>query len=83
MVETSSSGKVSVKLPEPKAFYGDNKLARSWLSAIRRYFAAVELDEDEPADTIRMCTLACALMQGNAARWLDRLELSNDMPANF
>ena len=38
---------ISVKLPKPKAFYGDHKQARVWLSAVRRYFTAMGLDEDE------------------------------------
>ena len=38
---------ISVKLPEPKAFYGDHKQGRAWLSAVCRYFTAVGLDKDE------------------------------------
>ena len=38
---------ILVKLPKPKAFYGDYKQARAWLSAVHRYFTAVGLDEDE------------------------------------
>ena len=38
---------ISVKLPEPKVFYGDYKQARAWLSAVHRYFTAVGLDKNE------------------------------------
>ena len=38
---------ISVKLPEPKAFYGDHKQARAWLSVVQRCFTTVGLDEDE------------------------------------
>ena len=40
---------LAVKLPEPKPFYGDHKLARAWMSAVKQYFIAVGLDEDEAA----------------------------------
>ena len=38
---------ITVKLPKPKAFHGDHKQARAWLSAVYRYFTAVGLDEDK------------------------------------
>ena len=68
---------LTVRLPEPKSFYGDHKLARAWISSVRRYFTAVGLDEDDEAHSERMASICCALMQGNAARWMDRLELQN------
>ena len=53
---------LAVKLPEPKLFYGDHKLARAWMSAVKRYFIAVGLDEDEAAHSERMVHICCALM---------------------
>ena len=38
---------ILVELPEPKAFYGDHKQSRAWLSAVHRYITAVGLDNDE------------------------------------
>ena len=36
-----------VKLPEPKAFYGDHKQVRVGLCAVLWYFTALGLDKDE------------------------------------
>ena len=74
---------LAVKLPEPKPFYGDHKLARAWMSVTKRYFIAVGLDEDEAAHSERMVQICCALMQGNAACWMDRLELQGEAPASI
>ena len=52
---------LAVKLPEPKPFYGDHKLARAWMSAVKRYFIAVRLDEDEAAHSERMVHICFAL----------------------
>ena len=38
---------ISIKLPDPKAFYGNHKQVRAWLSAVYRYFTAMGLDKDE------------------------------------
>jgi len=40
---------LAVKLLKPKPFYGDHKLARAWMSAVKWYFIAVGLDEDKAA----------------------------------
>ena len=53
---------LAVKLPEPKPFYGDHKLARAWMSAVKPYLIAVGLDEDEAAHSERMVHICCALM---------------------
>ena len=31
---------ITVKIPEPQAFYGERKDARSWMSSLKRYFTA-------------------------------------------
>ena len=53
---------LAVKLPEPKPFYGDHKLARAWMSVVKRYFIVVGLDEDEAAHSEWMVHICCALM---------------------
>ena len=53
---------LAVKLPEPKPFYGDHKLARAWMSAVKWNFIVVGLDEDEAAHSKRMVHICYALM---------------------
>ena len=65
----------TVKLPEPPRFSGNMKEARSWLTTLRRFFNAAGFHEDHEADQLRMCKVAVALMVGDAARWMDRLEV--------
>ena len=74
---------ISIKLPEPKAFYGDHKQARAQLSAAYRYFTAVGLDKDEQAHSVWMTNICCTLMQGNAAWWMDHLEALEEAPSMF
>ena len=53
---------LAVKLPKPKPFYVDHKLARAWMSAVKRYFIAVGSDEDKAAHPERIVHICCALM---------------------
>ena len=53
------------------------------MSAVKRYFIVVGLDEDEAAHSEWMVHICCDLMYGNAARWMDRLELQGDAPASI
>ena len=50
------------KLLEPKAFYGESKQARIWLSAMKQYFQAVGLEEYESSHSIQMCNIYSALL---------------------
>ena len=47
------------------------------------YFQAVGLKEDEPSHSIQMCNVCSASVQGNAAKWIDWLEMVNEMVAIF
>ena len=66
---------ISVKLPDPKAFHGDHKQSKAWLSKVCRYFIVVVLAKDEWAHSIQMTNICCALVQGNAAQWMYYLEM--------
>ena len=68
---------ISAKLAEPKHFAGKGQEARSWLSALKRYYIAVGINyvTAEGQATLQACQYAVALMTGNAARWVDRLEV--------
>ena len=62
---------MQVKIPEPKAFSGERKDAKTWLSRLDRYFAACGWQE--ASHTAQMNAIAQALMSDAASRWLDRL----------
>ena len=36
---------IQIKVPEPKAFAGEKKDAKSWLKQVKRYFTAAGLNE--------------------------------------
>ena len=36
---------IQIKVPEPKAFYGEKCNAKSWLKNVKRYFIAAGLSE--------------------------------------
>ena len=59
--------------------------AHAWLSTLKRYFIAVGLTykATEAADTLAACQDTVALMTGNAARWMDRLEVQGYAPNSF
>ena len=48
-----------------------------WLSTLKQYFVVVGLTytATKAADTEAMCQYTVVLMAGNAARWIDRLEV--------
>lgn len=73
----AASISISAKLAEPKHFAGKGQEARSWLSALKRYYIAVGIKfvTTEEHTTLQACQYAVALMTGNAARWVDRLEV--------
>lgn len=73
--------RLTVKIPEPSPFKGEKEQAKSWLNKLKRYFIAVGLDL--AVDTLRANAIAQALMDGNAAKWLDRLVVSNEEPVDF
>ena len=49
----------------------------AWLSALKKYFIAIGLvyKATEASGTLAACQYTVALMAGNAARWMDRLEV--------
>ena len=51
--------------------------AHAWLSALKCYFFAVGLvyKATKAFSTLAACQFAVALMAGNVARWMDRLEV--------
>ena len=53
---------MSMKLPEPKPFTGQRKVARAWITQLTRYFTATGLDAQVAAQSARMCNIALALM---------------------
>ena len=53
---------------------------RAWLSALKHYFIAVHIPYTGN-DTTQACQYSVALMRGNAARWIDHLEVEGEVPA--
>ena len=53
---------MSMKLPEPKPFTGQRKVARAWITQLTRYFTAAGLDAQVAAQSARMSNIALALM---------------------
>ena len=74
-----------MKLAEPKPFNGNNMEARMWLSTLKCYFNTVGLTytATEAADTQAVYQYTVVLMGGNAARWMDRLEVQGHAPNSF
>ena len=70
---------------EPKLFNGNNMQAHAWLSTFKRYFIASGLTykASDAAKTLAVCQYAVLLMAGNAARWMDRLEVQGHTPNSF
>ena len=77
LIHINNWPQISIKLAEPKPFNGNTMQARAWLSALKRYFIAIGLiyKATEASGTLAACQYAVALMAGNAARWMDRLEV--------
>ena len=48
-----------------------------WLSALKRYYIAVGINYVTAEGKVKLqaCQYAIALMTGNAAHWVDRLEV--------
>ena len=55
------------------------------LSALKQYFIAVGLiyKATKASGTLAACQYAMALMAGNAARWMDRLEVKGHASNSF
>ena len=53
---------MSMKLPEPKPFTGQRKVAHAWITQLTRYFTVAGLDAAVAAQSARMCNIALALM---------------------
>ena len=76
---------ISIKLVEPKPFNSNTMQACAWLSTLKQYLIIVGLTykATEVADTLAACQYAVALMAGNGARWMDRLEVQGHAPNSF
>ena len=77
LIHINNQPQISIKLAEPKPFNGNTTQACTWLSALKRYFIAIGLiyKATKASGTLAACQYAVALMAGNVARWMDRLEV--------
>ena len=77
LIHINNRPQISIKLAEPKPFNGNTTQAHTWLSALKRYFIAVELiyKATKASGPLAACQYAVTLMAGNAASWMDRLEV--------
>ena len=82
LIYSNNQPQISIKLVEPKPFNGNTTQACAWLSALKRYFIAVGLiyKATEASGTLAAYQYAVALMAGNTARWMDRLEVQGHAP---
>ena len=76
---------ISIKLPEPKPFNSNTMQAHMWLSILEHYFIAVGFTytANKAADTEAACQYVVVLMEVNAARWMDRLEVQGHAQNSF
>ena len=74
---------IQIRVPEPKAFDGEKRDAKSWLKQVKRYFIAAGLNERSEEHNAQINAIAQALMRGRASKWLDRLERLGTAPTNF
>ena len=77
LIHSNNQLEVNIKLAEPKPFNGYTMQAHVWLYTLKWYFIAVGLiyKATEASGTLAACQYAVALMAGNGARWMDRLEV--------
>ena len=77
LIYINNRPQINIKLAEPKLFNGNTTQARVWLSALKQYFIAIGLvyKATKAFGTLAAYQYAVALMAGNAARWMGRLEL--------
>ena len=85
LIHINNQPQITIKLAEPKPFNGNTTQAHAWLSALKWYFISVGLVYKviEASGTLEAYQYAVALMVGNAARWMDRLELLGHAPNSF
>ena len=74
---------IQIRVPEPKAFDGEKRIAKSWLKSVKRYFIAAVLNKWSNEHNTQMNAIAQALMRARASKWLDRLERLETAPTNF
>ena len=65
---------IQIRVPEPKAFNGEKRDAKSWLKQVKRYFIAAGLNERSEEHNAQMNAIVQALMRDRASKWLDHLE---------
>ena len=82
---SNNQPQISIKLVEPKPFNGNTMQAQTWLFTLKQYFIAIGLiyKATKAAETLAACQYAVALMAGNAARWMNRLEVQGHAPNSF
>ena len=85
LANNKNQPQISIKLAEPKPFNSNTIQACAWLSALKWYFIVVGLTftATEAADMEAACQYTVVLMAGNAARWIDRLEVQGHAPNSF
>ena len=83
---TSVGNRVAIKLPSPEPFNGNLKEARTWLNQMKRWLAATGSNLEEPIEPLvskTACTIAMAMLKGDAAKWADRLEVRGIYPTTW
>ena len=85
LISNNNKPQINIKLVETKPFNRNNMQACAWLSALEWYFIEVGLTyaATEAADTLAAYQYEVVLMSGNAARWMDRLEVQGHAPNSF